>query len=167
MIHGDNPFAQSEDSPVRRFRGRLASPVTIITAGDEATRTGLTVSSLMVVEGQPPMIHAVVTPGSDLYDVAADSGRFVVHICDRSSSGLADVFAGIRPNPGGLFSGTATDQTDFGPVLADLPNRLFCRTASTTEAGWSGLMVGQIDRVEVTGLDDPLVYFRGGYRGLG
>ena len=166
MIHGDNPFAPSEDSPLRRFRGRLASPVTIITAGDEMTRTGLTVSSLLVVEGDPPMVQAVVTPGSDLYDVAAGSGRFVVHICDGGSSGLADVFAGIRPSPGGLFASVETEQTDFAPVLTSLSNRLFCKTMSVGEAGWSGLLVGQVETVDVTSLEDPLVYFRGSYRRL-
>jgi hypothetical protein len=32
--------------------------------------------------------------------------------------------------------------------------------------GWSGLMVGSIDRVEVSELKDPMVHYRSGYRRL-
>ena len=55
-IHeGEHPFhpPEGERDPVRRMRGRLAAPVTIITAGDDVGRSGLTVSSLMLAEGDP------------------------------------------------------------------------------------------------------------------
>lgn len=166
MIHDENPFGPIGDDPTKRFRGRLAAPVTVFTAGDEQTRTGLTVSSLLIVEGEPATVYAVVTPNSDLYDQARTTGRFVVHICSSEDLGLADVFAGIRPSPGGVFANSEVIASPWGPVLADLGNRLFCTTLSVEDIGWSGLVVGQIDRVEVTDLHDPLIHFRGSYRGL-
>ncbi|MGD2042647.1 MAG: flavin reductase family protein [Acidimicrobiia bacterium] len=170
MIHGDNPFTERPDQrdPVRRFRGRLVAPVTVVTSGrEDQARTGLTISSLIVIEGEPGQVQMVVGPTSDLWDLAEKTGAFVVHICHEAHRELAQVFAGLRPNPGGLFSGLEVTQSSYGPVIAQLPNRVFCRFVEKREAGYSGLVVGEIERVEAGDVTDPLVYFRGGYRSLG
>lgn len=167
VIHDDNPFLDDPDSrdPIRRFRGRLGAPVTIVTAGEE-NRVGLTVSSLFVVEGEPGWIEAVVGPTSDLWDVIEQTGRFVVHICRDRHRTLAEVFAGIRPNPGGVFAGTALTASEWGPILDDVGDRAFCTLADRRELGYSGMVSGRVDRVEVGDLDDPLLYFRGNFRSL-
>ena len=168
MIHADHPFADlpEDRDPVRRFRGRLANPVTIITSGNEDRRTGLTVSSLFVAEGEPGRVHAVVGPNSGLWDVAAETERFVVHVCDVEATSLAEVFAGLRPSPGGLFATTNTSPSKWGPLLDELPDRLFCSLESRVDSGNSGVLVGVVDAVELSDIKDPLVYFRGTYRSL-
>ncbi|MFZ0013147.1 MAG: flavin reductase family protein [Acidimicrobiia bacterium] len=169
MIHGENPFVDAPDQrdPVRRFRGRLTAPVTIVTAGTRANRTGLTVSSLNVIEGAPGVVHIVVGPTADIWDVMAATGGFIVHICRRDDRKLAEVFAGLRPSPGGLFTGLEVVYTDRGPVLSELSDRAHCRFIEQFETGHSGVVIGEIDQVEIGELSDPLVYFRGGYRTLG
>jgi flavin reductase (DIM6/NTAB) family NADH-FMN oxidoreductase RutF len=168
MIHEDNPFADAPDSrdPVRRFRGRLSAPVTIITAGEAERRTGLTVSSLMIVEGEPGRVSAVVSPATDLWDVVGDTRRFVVHICSSDDRHTAEVFAGLRPSPGGIFAGVAVQESDWGPVFSGLTNRVYCTLEESREVGHSGVLTGIIDRVEADDIDDPLLYFRGRYREL-
>ena len=162
MIHGDHPFATpaEEREPVRRLRGRLAAPVTIVTSGE----AGLTVSSLFVVEGEPPVAYLLVGVTSDLWAEIAATGRFVIHICDDSHRSLAEVFAGVRPSPGGMLAAADVTESDWGPVLAELGDRAFCTLVSQEETGYSGLVVGRIDHVEVTDLEDPLLHFRGRYR---
>lgn len=163
-----NPFLPSpeERDQDRRFRGRLAGPVTIVTAGTGRTRTGLTVSSLFVVEGDPGRIHLVVGPQSDLWDALQDSRRCVIHIAREPHQAAADVFAGLRPSPGGMFASMDTADSEWGPVLADLGDRAYCRLLAMEEEGWSGLVSLAIDKIEVTDLSDPLIHFRGGYRKL-
>lgn len=168
-IHTEHPFMPDPEDrdQARRFRGRLVAPVTIVTAGDEDQRVGLTVSSLVVIEGDPPVVQLVVGPNSDLWDVVEESGRFVVHVCPAGDSNTAEIFAGLRPNPGGVFAGSETSQSEWGPVLADFSNRAFCTFSQKEEIGYSGLVTGVIDKVEITELRDPLAYFRGRYRSLG
>jgi flavin reductase (DIM6/NTAB) family NADH-FMN oxidoreductase RutF len=168
MIHSGNPFRPDpgERDQARRLRGRLVAAVTIVTAGDSSRRTGLTVSSLMVVEGEPALIYMQVGPTTDLWSVMADTGRFIAHVCRSEHRQLADSFAGLRPYPGGLFVGVETTGSDWGPLLDDLPDRAHCSLVSREETGWSGLVVGRIDMVEVSELNDPLIHFRGGYRRL-
>jgi flavin reductase (DIM6/NTAB) family NADH-FMN oxidoreductase RutF len=169
MIHGENPFVDAPDQrdPVRRFRGRLTAPVTIVAAGTPANRTGLTVSSLNVIEGGPGSVHLVIGPTADIWDAMAATGRFIIHICRREDRRLAEVFAGLRPSPGGIFSGLAIDDTEHGPVMIELPDRAYCRLVERIETGNSGVVIGEIDHVEIGELSDPLVYFRGAYRSLG
>lgn len=169
MIHGDNPFVESPDQrdPVRRFRGRLAAPVTIVTSGSSGDRTGLTVSSLMVIEGEPGRLQMVLGPTSDLWDIVAKSERFVVHICHEKDRHLAEVFAGLRPNPGGVFAGTETRESDYGPVIEHLANRAYCRYVDREELGYSGVITGEVDEIEAETITDPLIYFRAGYHTLG
>jgi flavin reductase (DIM6/NTAB) family NADH-FMN oxidoreductase RutF len=169
VIHDDNPFADASDSrdPVRRFRGRLNAPVTICTSGDSDKRTGLTVSSLMVVEGDPGQVQAVVGPTTDLWDVVADMGRFVVHVCGERHRSLAEVFAGLRPSPGGIFTDLSVTDSEWGPVIDDLPDRAYCSLSSRLEVGFSGVVTARIDHVEVADLTNPLAYFRGQYHTLG
>jgi 3-hydroxy-9,10-secoandrosta-1,3,5(10)-triene-9,17-dione monooxygenase reductase component len=168
VIHSDNPFVDDPDSrdPVRRFRGRLSAPVTIVTAGGDTDSTGLTVSSLMIVEGEPGRIELVVGPTTDLWDAAAVTGRFVVHVCSDEDRALSEVFAGLRPSPGGIFAGLHVSQTDWGPVINRLSNRAYCTFGDRRELGYSGVVSGTIDRVEVAELNRPLTYFRGKYHTL-
>lgn len=168
MIHSDHPFAPdpADRDLARRFRGRLAAGVTIVTAGRESDWTGLTVSSLLVVQGEPAQAHMVVGPTTDLWDAAAVSGHFIIHICRYEDRRMADVFAGLRPSPGGFFAGMPAAQSPWGPVLTDLPDRAYCRFESREEVGWSGVVVGLIEQVEVSDLQDPMVHFRSGYHRL-
>ncbi len=168
MISSEHPFipSEAERDPVRRFRGRLAAPVTIVTAGAGTGRAGLTVSSLYVIEGEPGQVHAIVGPLNDLWGSIRETGRFVVHVCRFDHLGLADIFAGLRPNPGGPFAGIDVADTEWGPVLADLGDRAFCRLLRLEEVAHSGVVIGEVERVEVSDLVDPLQHFRGRYRRL-
>ena len=163
-----NPFLPPPEDrdQDRRFRGRLAGPVTIVTGGTGSARTGLTVSSLFVVEGEPGRIHLVVGPQTDLWDALESSHRCVVHIARDGHQAAADVFAGLRPSPGGLFAQMETTESAWGPVLSDLGDRAYCRLLDMAEEGWSGRVSLAIDEIEVTDLSDPLIHFRGGYRKL-
>jgi flavin reductase (DIM6/NTAB) family NADH-FMN oxidoreductase RutF len=166
-IHEDvHPFATPEEDrdPLRRFRGRLAAPVTVITAGDAGDRTGMTVSSLMVSEGEPGQVHFLAAPTADLCDVIDRTGRFVVHILETDHRQISEIFAERLPSPGGLFANVAFEDGAWGPVLTDVADRAFCSAATATVAGYSRLVGADIDHIETSALDDPLIYFRGNYR---
>lgn len=140
--------------------------MTIVTAGRESNWSGLTVSSLLVVQGEPAQAHLVVGPATDMWDAAADTGHFIIHICRAEDRRTADVFAGLSPSPGGVFAGVPATQSPWGPVLIDMPDRAYCRFESREEVGWSGVVIGMIEQVEMSDLQDPMVHFRSGYHRL-
>lgn len=166
-IHSEHPFSVPIDQrdPVRRLRGRLAAPVAVLTAGSE-TPAGLTASSLLVVEGEPPRVISIVGPGADFLDAANESDAFVTHVLAGDQGPLADVFAGLRPAPGGMFADHETEATEWGPRLVEVSDWAGCRLQETRPLGDQMLVVGRIEHLQLSDLSDPLVYFRGSYRRL-
>ncbi len=167
-VHDDHPFETSADQrdPARRFRGRLAGPVTIITSGSGEHRTGLTVSSLVVAEGDPSRIYFLLGSTTDLFYGLEETGKFVVHVLESDDQALADVFAGLRPSPGGKFVDLDVEQTEWGPVLSKVETRAYCTFEGGDEEPFFIVAEGRVDKLELSDVADPLVYFRGGYRNL-
>jgi 3-hydroxy-9,10-secoandrosta-1,3,5(10)-triene-9,17-dione monooxygenase reductase component len=165
VIHDEHPFADPEDlrDPVRRFRGRLASPVTVITSGPPEARTGLTVSSLVVAEGEPSRIFFLCGTLTDLWPAITETGGFVVHVLEEEHREISDRFAGIRPSPGGVFAGLDPQDTEWGPVIPSIETRAFCQFTGHTDTGIYALVDGIVDRVDLSDLSRPLQYFRGRY----
>ena len=167
-IHDEHPFVLPPDQrdPVRQFRGRLAAPVAIVTAGQEGHSVGLTVSSIMIAEGTPPYVYFLVGGTTELFYAMDTTGKFVVHVCASGHRARAESFAGQRPAPGGPFAGLAVHQSPWGPVIEDMPNRAFCTVADMDEDSFSIIAEATIDELELVDFDDPLLYFRGAYRSL-
>lgn len=126
--------------------------------------TGLTVASIMVVEGEVPLCVVAVGPDADLVTTIEGSGAFVVHLLDSGQRSLADTFALIRPSPGGLFAVVEHAQTPWGPRLTDVSDVVFCSHVETRPTGEQVLIVGEIEDLELSDLTDPLIHFRGSYR---
>ena len=168
MPAGDDPFATPRRfrDPARRLRGRLAAPVTLWTAGAEDARAGLTVSSIMVAEGDPPTVLGLINPLTDLFEALHETGAFVVHVLGRGQRRLAERFAGTFPSPGGRFSQDEWQQGEGGPVLISAAGRAYCELLHVQEAGYHNLVQGGIQRVELGAQVDPLVYLHGGFRRL-
>ena len=167
-VHEDHPFQTPPEQrdPARRFRGRLAAPVTVITAGEGDHRTGLTVSSLVVAEGDPSRIYFLLGSTTDLHYGLEETGKFVVHVLEDGNQAIADVFAGLRPSPGGRFAGLNVEQSEWGPVLSDVGTRAYCTYEGGDEETFFIVAEGKIDKLELADIADPLVYFRGRYRDL-
>jgi flavin reductase (DIM6/NTAB) family NADH-FMN oxidoreductase RutF len=167
-VHKDHPFETPGDQrdPARRFRGRLAGPVTIVTSGEGDHRTGLTVSSLVVAEGDPSRIYFLLGSTTDLFYGLEETGKFVVHLLEAGDQAIADVFAGLRPSPGGRFADLGVEESEWGPVLTDVKTRAFCTFEGGDEETFFIVAEGRIDKLEISDVQNPLVYFRGKYRNL-
>jgi flavin reductase (DIM6/NTAB) family NADH-FMN oxidoreductase RutF len=163
FVHGTDPFAvpEADRSPVRRLRGRLPAPVTLWTAPGP---TGLTVSSVMVADGEPPRLLGLVDEESELWAAISGSGVFTVAPLRTEDRQLADRFAGLLPAPGGLFRGARWRDTPYGPVPEASTTWAGCRLEEARPVGWGLLVQGAIAQVQVGDEEDPLIHYRGRYR---
>jgi flavin reductase (DIM6/NTAB) family NADH-FMN oxidoreductase RutF len=168
-IHSDHPFATpaGERDPARRLRGRLAAPVTVWTSGAGRERAGLTVSSTVVAEGEPPLLYGLLGPDSDLWERFEDTGLAVVNVLRWEHRLVADVFAGLHPSPGGMFRTGEWDEGGSGPLLRGASAYAEVRLREARPAGWALLVETEIADVQLTDDDgdtDALTYLRGRYR---
>ena len=170
-IHHSHPFAVGEQdrNPLRRVRGRMASPVSIWAATAHGTRAGWTLSSFLVADGDPGEVIGLIDEESPLADVLAESPTLTISLLGWGQRALADAFAGVAPAPGGPFALSNWQDTDWGPVLENSLGWIGARLkADPDHAGWGLLLRAVVERVEIQrdAADDLLCYVRGRYRSL-
>ncbi len=129
---------------------------------------GLTVSSFVVVDGEPGAVVGVVDPESELAELAASTGRIAVSLLAWPHRDVADVHGGLAPSPGGPFRTGRWEGTAWGPVLSDAVAWAAGSvvSGSTRDVGWSRLLEVSVEHVQVGADDvvgDPLTYRRGRY----
>jgi 3-hydroxy-9,10-secoandrosta-1,3,5(10)-triene-9,17-dione monooxygenase reductase component len=164
VIHHTDPFATPEEdrSPVRRLRGRLVAPVTLWTAPGPA---GLTVSSVLVADGDPGRVLGLLDDESALWTAISAAGRFAVCPLGEGQRSIADRFAGLAPAPGGPFAHDEWDETGYGPVLAGDRTWAGCVLDTARGYGWGMLVEATIAHITFGSRDAmPLAYHRGRYR---
>src|ERR1700755_940199 len=154
-IHSSDPFAIPDDakSALRRLRGRLPAAVTLWTTRDADERpAGLTVSSTLVVDGEPGRLVGVIDDESTLWDaLRRGSGRFTVAPLGETDQQLADIFAGLMPAPGGPFAGPRWLDTPWGPVLTGVTGWAGCQLDDAGPLGWGLLIKATVEHVEGRG----------------
>jgi flavin reductase (DIM6/NTAB) family NADH-FMN oxidoreductase RutF len=165
-IHHEHPFLppESDRNPVRRLRGRLAGPVAVLTAEHAGRRAGLTVSSVLVVDGDPGQLLAIVDPLSDLHDAVLGSGVAVFNLLGSADRALAEAFGYQAPAPGGPFRLAEWTSSEWGPVLAGGIGWAGCRLlADQRPVGWGVELHFAVESVTIGRDDAPLLHHRGRY----
>lgn len=167
-IATEHPFATppARRDPARRLRGRLVAPVTVWTAGRSSTGAGLTVSSVLVAEGQPARLLGLIDPTSAFWEAMQQTGMFVVHVLAAADRALAERFSEIRPPIRGAFDGLEVAELPWGPVLGGRRPRAACRLTGSSPTGYAELVEGIIEQLELYDVEDPLVYLHGRYRSV-
>jgi len=165
-IHSEHPFLPPRDDrdAVRRVRGRLPAPVTVWASGAGRGRRGLTVSSLLVADGDPSHVLGLIDEDSDF--AAADPATWTISVLTSDHRFLADAFAGTAPAPGGPFTLGEWGDSDWGPVLRGAAAWIGARRVETSPShvGWALLLEGVVEHLELTEAD-ALAHVRGRYVG--
>jgi flavin reductase (DIM6/NTAB) family NADH-FMN oxidoreductase RutF len=162
-IHGEHPFRPADSDEVRRLRARVGATVSLWTSGEGDDAAGLTVSSYVVVNGEPGRIVGALDPDADLTERLTANGRAVVQLLAWRDRDLAEMFGGTMPAPGGPFGQAEFVATPYGPRLARATTWAHCSLESSAPTGWSDLVTLTIDEVAV-GEADWLVHEGGRFR---
>lgn len=161
-IHSGHPFPTPDD-PLRRLRGRQGGTVSLLTAGADDRRGGLTVTSWLVAGGEPGRLLVLLDPDADLTERLLETGRGVAQLMSWRDRDLADAFAGTVPAPGGPWRLGSWIPTNHGPRLASATTWVLVSVESAMDVGWSRLVTCVVDEVVVGEDDEPLVHRRGRY----
>ncbi len=151
-------------SQFRSLLGRFASGVTIVTArGTDGVHHGMTVSAFCSLSLEPPLVLMCIDKTATMFDLLTTGDSFTVNILASHQEEIARRFATAESDK---FDGIGYAPVDAGAALEDVLANAQCVRISSIEAGDHTIVVGEVRSATVFE-GEPLLYFRGGYSGLG
>jgi 4-hydroxyphenylacetate 3-hydroxylase, reductase component len=157
------------DFDSRAFRNALGSfptGVAVVTA-ENADRPpmGITVNSFTSVSLDPPLVLWCVDRRSDRFSTFTSAPGFTISIL---GSGHRHVSARLARPGAHSLDGIPLRKTELGPpALADALAVFECSREALHEGGDHAILIGRVLRFSHEPKGEPLVFFRGRYRGVG
>ena len=153
---------------VNGLRRRWTTGVAIVTARDpNGGLRGVTVSAMMVVSQDPPVIAIALTGSSAFHELAVEGATLGVSVLDSDQEFSAERFAGRAPLPDAAFSGIAHEGRSGVPILTGSLGWITGSVASRERVGDHHLILLDVLGGELgPDTDDPLVAYEGRYRRL-
>jgi flavin reductase (DIM6/NTAB) family NADH-FMN oxidoreductase RutF len=156
----------SQSEELRAFMRRAPAGVSVLTVDTGRERLGLTVSSLLSLSLEPPLVGVSIAHEAAMHELLREAGGFTVSLLAGEQEWLAQHFARGVP-PIGMWHGVDTEEGERGaPLLAGALGWIECRLAGEHAIGDHTLFVGEVETVRLGAAAPPLVYLDGTYRTL-
>jgi flavin reductase len=146
---------------------RMAASVTVVTAGKENERYGITATAVTSVTTQPPALLVCVNRSTSIHAILQPGVPFCVNLLRHEHAEISNAFGGFIKCDDKFAYGTWRDSDGSVPYLVDAQANLFCTVDGLMDYGTHTIVVGRIDAITITGDVAPLIYQNGGYLGHG
>jgi flavin reductase (DIM6/NTAB) family NADH-FMN oxidoreductase RutF len=150
----------------REVIGSFATGVAIVTAHGPDGPAGLTTNAVTSLSLDPLLLIVCFDNGSRTLPIVQDAGRFAVNVLRAGQEDLARVFASKRQATEKFDAATHTVAHGV-PVLDDALAWIACDLESLTPAGDHTIGIGRVTHLSADdspgALNDPLLFFRGGF----
>ena len=152
----------------RQLMRHQAVGVSVVATGEVGQRVGLTATSVASLSDAPPKLLVCVGRATQAHNIVCERGVFSVNFLASDQRELAERFAGQRGLDGeDRFPGAQWDTLVSGaPVLAGALSSIDCRLLESHTFTTHSIFIGRVVAGRSRDDGDPLIYFRGGYRGL-
>jgi flavin reductase len=152
----------------RGVMGRFATGVSVMTTVLDGSPHGMTANAVTSVSLEPLLVMVSVERRTVMAERVVASGVFALSFLAAGQEELSNRFADSgRPLDERQFAGVETVEAVTGsPVLATGLGWLDCEVWAVHDGGDHLLVLGEVLALSEGAEEDPLVFFRGGYRGL-
>jgi flavin reductase (DIM6/NTAB) family NADH-FMN oxidoreductase RutF len=151
---------------LRALLRRAPASVAVLTVDTGRDRLGLTVSSLVSLSLEPPLVGVSIARDAAMHELLREAGGFAASLLAGGQEWLAQHFARGVP-PIGMWKGIATEEGARGaPLLVGALGWLECRLASDHAVGDHSFFVGEVESARLGAPAPPLVHYESGYRTL-
>jgi flavin reductase (DIM6/NTAB) family NADH-FMN oxidoreductase RutF len=155
----DDPGAEQ-----RSLFRRWPAGVSVVVAELGGRRHGLTVSSLVSLSLEPPLVGISIAKQASLHELLRDAGRWAASILSGDQEELAQHFARSVP-PLVLWDGIGV-RDDDPRLIAGAAGWLTAHTVHEVEAGDHTFFVAEVESVEEGTAATSLSYVHRGYVAL-
>jgi flavin reductase (DIM6/NTAB) family NADH-FMN oxidoreductase RutF len=144
---------------------RYPAGVAVLTVDAGGERLGLTVSSLVPLSLEPPLVGVSIAREAAIHELLREAGGFAVSLLAADQEAVAQHFARGVP-PIAHWHGIAHREGARGaPLLEDALGWLECSLSAEWPAGDHTLFVGEVLESELGRAQPPLLYLDRRYRG--
>jgi flavin reductase (DIM6/NTAB) family NADH-FMN oxidoreductase RutF len=157
------------DEPTHRtlkgIFGSFATGVAVIGArGAKGEMAGMTVNSLTSVSMEPPLVLFCPSRTLAAFDVYANAKHFSVSILPERCEAVSNHFARSGTDK---WNAIPHSEGPYGsPFLDHVLAAMECEVVARHEAGDHLIVLGEVLRIVGSASEEPLIFFRSGYRQL-
>ena len=155
---------QEQGAEQRALFRRWPVGVSVVVAELDGRRHGLTVSSLVSLSLDPPLVGISISQQASLHELLRDAGAWAVSILSGEQERLAQHFARSVP-PLVVWDGIEV-RADDSRLLGGAAGWLRARTVDELAAGDHTFFVGEVESIEIGNAATSLTYVHRGYKGV-
>jgi flavin reductase (DIM6/NTAB) family NADH-FMN oxidoreductase RutF len=158
----------SDRGELRAVLGRFGTGVTVVTAGRTEPR-GMTANSFTSVALDPALILVCVVRTAAVHETILAERAFAVSVLASGQEKAARHFANSRrPRGAAEFESVETvpGRHTGAPLLVGAQAWLECSLAAEYDGGDHSILLGSVLDIGRDTVDDPLLYFAGGFHRL-
>ena len=164
QVSGDGGPALSGPDAVlfRHVLGHYPTGVAVITALTPSGPVGLSMNSFTSVSLTPPLVLFCPALSSGTWPQLREVGKIAINVLSAGQESVSRLFASRVDD---RFANLAWSAGSNGaPLIDDALGWLECTVHAEYPAGDHSVVIAEIGRMGVhSEIDEPLVYFRGGY----
>jgi flavin reductase (DIM6/NTAB) family NADH-FMN oxidoreductase RutF len=154
-----------DSTDFRRALGLLPTGVTVVTALAGGVPAGATAGAVSSLSLEPPLMLAALDRGSRTLTSVRDSRRFAINVLGAEGEALAHRFS-TKEHHTVKWDGVEWEERAGAPWIAGSVLAITCELRDLHEGGDHVIATGEVLEVDAPG-GDPLLFWRGAYRGLG
>jgi flavin reductase len=157
------PVTSGED--LRGLMRFVPHPVAVLSVQHERDSMGVTVSSLVSLSLEPPLVGVSIGKQAAIYGVLRNAGTFAVSVLGDDQEDVALRFAAGHP-PIVHWSGVDTTEGRHAPLIAGALGWIEARTIAEHDAGDHTFFIGSVESVERGPAASALMYRDRSYHSL-
>jgi flavin reductase (DIM6/NTAB) family NADH-FMN oxidoreductase RutF len=139
--------------------------VAVLAVDHEGDRMGVTISSLVSLSLEPPLIGVSIGKQASLYELVRNAGAFSISLLGDGQEELAQRFAAGRP-PLVHWEGVDIRAGKHAPLIAGALGWIEARTRAEHDAGDHTFFVADVESVERGPAPSALMYRDRSYHSL-
>jgi flavin reductase (DIM6/NTAB) family NADH-FMN oxidoreductase RutF len=141
--------------------------VSVLTVDADGERMGVTISSLVSLSLDPPLVGVSIGKDAACYELVRRAGAFGISLLGSRHAAVAQRFAAGFP-PIAHWEGVVTREGSAGsaPLLGDARGWLECRIRAAHDVGDHTFFVADVLSAELGPAEGGLVYFDRSYHAL-
>jgi 3-hydroxy-9,10-secoandrosta-1,3,5(10)-triene-9,17-dione monooxygenase reductase component len=163
-LRSHHPKPTYHSGRFREVLGNFCSGIAVITSLDDGQPVGFACQSFQSLSLDPPLVTFSPSRTSSTWPRIQRSGGFAVNILAEHQG---EVCAKFAISGGDKFAGVEWRSAPSGaPLIEGALAWLDCSIVATHPGGDHVIVVGRVNSLDIRSTDNPLLFFRSGFRRL-